>query len=150
MASADEKTALEVAHSIYDRWGRGNYSSAEWAHPRIEYVIADGPCPGRWIGLAGMAQECRDFLTAWEVHFIQPEQYVELDCERVLVLDRRSGRGKSSGVELGEVQSKGAALLHVRDGKVTRLVVYWGRERALADLGLASGQEAANASSVGA
>jgi ketosteroid isomerase-like protein len=136
-----ERTNVEVARWMYDGWGRGDYSSAEWAHPEIEYVIADGPCPGRWIGLAGMAEECRDFLSAWEEHFIVAEEYLELDSERVLVLDRRSGRGKSSGVELAEMRSKGAALIHVRDGKVTRLAVYWVREHVLTDLGLLSGDE---------
>jgi hypothetical protein len=35
------------------------------------------------------------------------------------------------------MQSKGANLFHVRGGKVARLVLYWDRERALVDLGLA-------------
>ena len=34
------------------------------------------------------------------------------------------------------MQAEGATLFHIRDGKVTRLVVYCDRERALADLGL--------------
>jgi ketosteroid isomerase-like protein len=32
--------------------------------------------------------------------------------------------------------ANGAALFHIRGGKVTRLVLYWDRERAFAGLGL--------------
>jgi ketosteroid isomerase-like protein len=129
---------LELVRSIYTTWERGDYSSADWAHPEIEFVFADGPTPGSWTGLAGMVEAIRDFLSAWEEFRQKAEEYRELDNERVLVLVRWSGRGKTSGVELEKMGSKGIALFHLLGGKVTRFVTYFDRERALADLGLPS------------
>ena len=134
MASAN----LDLVRSIFAAVERGDVSSAEWAHPEIEYVIADGPSPGTWTGLAGMAEGTRDYLGAWEDFRAEVDAYRELDDERVLVLIHYHGRGKASGVDLGEIGATSAQLYHVRDGKVTRWVSYWDRERAFADLGLAS------------
>jgi ketosteroid isomerase-like protein len=133
MASAN----LDLVRSIHEAWERGDYSSAEWAHPKIEFVIADGPTPGRWTGLTEMADGWRSFLSAWEEFRSELEEYRELDDERVLVLAHFSARGTTSGLEVGKIWTKGAALFHLHAGKVTRLVVYWDRERALADLDLA-------------
>jgi hypothetical protein len=52
------------------------------------------------------------------------------------VLVRFGGRGKTSGLELGQVGATEATLLQVRGGKGTRLALYFDRNRALADLGL--------------
>jgi ketosteroid isomerase-like protein len=122
--------------SIFADWERGDYGSTEWSHSEIEFVRVDGPSPGRWTGLAGMAAGTRDWINTWaEIRFVTDE-YRELEAERVLVLVHYSGRGRTSGLELGQLWTKGAGLSHVRDGKVTGLVIYWDRERALADLGL--------------
>jgi hypothetical protein len=98
--------------------------------------MADGPAPGRSTGVADAAELWRDFLNAWEGYRAEAEEYRELDDERVLVLIRRTGRGKRSGIELGEIASEGAVLYHFREGKVTSQAVYFERDRALADLGL--------------
>jgi ketosteroid isomerase-like protein len=127
---------LDLVRSIYADWERGDFRSAEWADPNIELVFADGPDPGNWRGLAGMSEGFRNVFTAWNDVTATAEEYRELDSERVLVLDRRSGRGKTSGLDLEEVQTKGATLWHVCEGKVTRLLINWDRDRALADLGL--------------
>jgi hypothetical protein len=83
MASAN----LELVRSIFVGWERGDYSSVDWVHPDIEFVIA--------------------------------------------------GRAKASGVDLALMEKRrGANLFHISDGKVTRLVLYWQAECALADLGL--------------
>jgi ketosteroid isomerase-like protein len=127
---------LELVRSLYPAWERGDYSSVDWAHPEIDFEIADGPTPGRWSGVAGMAEGFRDLLSAWEDWRAEPQEFRELDGERVLVLIRLSGRGKASGVEVGQVRAHGANLFHLRNGRVTRLAIYWDRERALAALGL--------------
>jgi ketosteroid isomerase-like protein len=125
---------LDLVRSIYADWERGDFSRSEWAHPEIEFMFADGPDPGRWVGLGVMAQRWREQLGPWEELTVAAEEYRELDDERVLVLYRAMGRGSRSGLE---VLTEGANVFHVRDGEVARLVLYWDRERAVAELGLA-------------
>jgi ketosteroid isomerase-like protein len=127
---------LDLVRSIYAEWERGDFSSSDWAHPGIEFVRADGPSPGSWTGMAGMTEGTRDWLNTWESAGVGVDEYRELDTERVLVLVSYTGRGKVSGVEIGQLESKGAQLFHIDGGKVTRFVHYLRRERALADLGL--------------
>ena len=134
---------LDVVRSIFAAWERGDFSSAEWAHPQIEFIFADGPHPGTWIGLAGMARANGDFLSAWDGWRIEADEYRALDDERVLVFTRMSGSGKTSGAELTRMRDRAANLFHLRSGRVTRLALYWDRDRALADLGLAPEADAA-------
>jgi ketosteroid isomerase-like protein len=126
---------LDLVRSILADWERGDFSRGDWADPDIGFVVAGGPSPGSWRG-AQRAGGFRDLMGAWEDYRIVVDEYHELDDHRVLVLTRRSGRGKASGLELERLGTKGAAIFHVRDGKVTRHVMYWDRDRALADLGL--------------
>jgi ketosteroid isomerase-like protein len=127
---------LDLVRSIYAAHERGDFSRADWADPEIEYVIVGGPEPGSWTGLVAMEQAWRAWLSAWEDYRVEAEEYRELDGERILVLSSYSGRGKRSGLAVGQMRAEAAMLFHVRDGKVPRFVGYWDRDRALADLGL--------------
>jgi ketosteroid isomerase-like protein len=60
----------------------------------------------------------------------------EIDDERVLIFGRSSGRGKASGAGDWRYGTEYRGVFHVRDGKVTKYVIYWDHTRALADLGL--------------
>ena len=127
---------LDLVRSIYADWDSGDFSHVEWAHPDIEYVSADGPVPFTSHGLGEMGAAWRDFVDAWSGFRTKAEGYRELDDERVLALHRFTALGRASGVQLGQTGSRGACLFHLRDGKVTRLLLYWDRSHALADLGL--------------
>jgi ketosteroid isomerase-like protein len=119
--------------SIYAEWERGDFRSIEWADPEIEFVVIGGPTQGQFHGIPEMARRMRDFLTTWEGYRIKAEHYCELDDERILVLTRDTGRGRTSGADT--VQNR-ANVLHLQGGRVTRITSYWDRDRALADLGL--------------
>ena len=129
---------LELVRSIYADWGRGDWSSASWAHPDIEYLMVDEPGSDVHRGLASMAGAWRSFLGAWEDYRIEPEEFRALEDGRVLVLIRAYGRGKTSGVELTDsTRGRGGAnVFLVRDGLVVRLEAYFDRANAFADLGL--------------
>ena len=91
---------------------------------------------GRWIGPESGRQAFEGFRSTWEGYRVVVDEFRELDDDRILVLARRTGRGKMSGLELAQMRTEWATLFHVRAGKVTRVVVYAERDHAFADLGL--------------
>jgi ketosteroid isomerase-like protein len=127
---------LDLVRSIYADWERGDFSTAEWADPEIEFVIADGTDPGVWTGIAGLAGTWREVLSVWDDLRMEVDDYRLLDDQRVLALPTWTGRARTSGLDLAEMPWTGASLFHLRDGKVVKLVLYWDRDRAFADLGL--------------
>ena len=126
----------DVVRATYDHWEGGDFGWTAWADPDIEFVLADGPTPGEWHGIPAMAAAWAELISSFEGLAVEAEEIRPLDHERVLVLTRNSGRGKASGVEIGRVTTHGANVFHLRDGAVRRLVLYWDRANAFADLGL--------------
>jgi ketosteroid isomerase-like protein len=125
---------LDLVRSIYGDWERGDFSRADWADAEVEFVSTGGLEDGSWKGLTAIGGAWRDILSAWNNMRVYAEEYREIDGERVFVLMHTHGRGEASGVEL---EQTAAHLFQVRDGKVIKLVQYWDRDRALAELGLA-------------
>ena len=46
---------VELVRSVYQPWERGDFSSTEWAHPEIEFVMHAGPASGSCVGQRGLA-----------------------------------------------------------------------------------------------
>src|ERR1700738_2474476 len=103
---------VDLVRPIYAAWERGEGTSAEWAHPDIEFVIADGPSPGSSTGLTRMEDGWRDFLGVWQNVRQDTDGYRELDQERILVLTRLAARGKTSGLNTGQASTRQAGVFH--------------------------------------
>src|ERR1700757_62083 len=103
---------LDLVRSIYANWERGDFFSRldEWFDPEIEFVIADGPDAGSWHGPNGLAEGGRVILRAWEDWRPTAEEYLKVEGDGVLVLARFSGTGKTSGMQVGQISSRGANL----------------------------------------
>jgi ketosteroid isomerase-like protein len=127
---------VDLVRSILAAHERGDYGSADWADPDVEFVMVGGPDPGVWKGRAAMAKAWGDALGAFADLHSGVEEVRELDDERVLTLGSLRGTGKASGIDVSEGWMNGAGLYHLRDGQVIRVVLYSDRDRALADLGL--------------
>jgi uncharacterized protein len=118
---------------VYAQWGRGNF------RPRFDVYADDIEWQWGWSdefpGLEGVSADpnlksarLREFLSQWEGWRCEAEDYVEAG-EFVVVLCRYRGRGKESGVE---VDTRGAHVWTMRNGKAIRLEVFSNRRRALA------------------
>jgi ketosteroid isomerase-like protein len=127
---------LDLVRSIYAHWERGDVSWIGWADSELEWVAMGGPEPARGKGLASFSAAWRDFLAAWADYRATADEFRVLDDERVLVLLTARARGKASGLEAHQGATEGATVFHFRDRKVSRLLIYWNREHALADVAL--------------
>jgi ketosteroid isomerase-like protein len=127
---------VDLVRSIFAAWEVGDFSSADWAHPDILFESI-GFDAMKTAGAAEMAERWREWMRVWEEYRTEADEYRELDGERVLVLMQHGGRGKASGLGIEGMKTPGANMFEIRDGKVVRLALYWNREDAFADLGLA-------------
>jgi ketosteroid isomerase-like protein len=130
---------VDLVRAILADWERGDFSSAAWADPDIEFMWADSPDNAGWKGLDGLSAAMGDFLNQWDEYRVEAIEFRTIDEERVLVLLRPRGQGKTSGLDLERTSALGANIFRVRDGKVTMLHAYFECTNALADLGLAPG-----------
>jgi hypothetical protein len=134
---------LELVRSIYSSWQRGEHRY--WADPEIQYITVGLSDSFARHGTQAV-ESFRGWLSAEIDWKATAHNYLELDSERVLVPYRFGPRGEALGPARGSARMEGATLFELREHRVTRIIQYFDRNRAFADLGLPHGGDAAESS----
>jgi uncharacterized protein len=125
---------VEALRPVYEEWARGNFRPSsdvygpdlEWGwseeFPDIHGVFRDPEPRTRSL----------EWLRQWEDWLVEAEEYIS-GGEFVVVLCRYRGRGKQSGAA---VDTTGAHVWTMREGKAVRLEVFSSRAKALEAAGL--------------
>jgi hypothetical protein len=126
---------VDALRPIYEEWGRGNFM------PRFDAYADDMEWgwSDEFPGLEGVSrdpevrsQRLRDWLSPWDDWRCEAEEFIP-SGDFVVVMTRYKGRGKGSKVA---VDTRGAHVWQLRDGKVIHLEIFSSRERALQAAGL--------------
>lgn len=128
---------VEAVRRISDAWARGDFSSAEWADPEIDFRTQFMASETHH-GIKAAAREWGGWLHTFEDFRSEALEFFDVG-DQVVTFNRFSGSGKSSGVPLSEIP--GAARFVLRDGKVVELELYTDRKQALRDAGIEPGEE---------
>ena len=131
MTAAD----VQVIAGMYERWSQGDFATPEYFDPQVEYARIGATVPGdagEWRGMDEMWRAAVAYLRGWEDVRNAPERIIDLG-DRILVLDRQTGRGRRSGLEMNHLVTQ---LFTLRDGKITHWHSYWDLDEAVSSAGI--------------
>jgi len=123
---------VEVVRGIFSDWARGDFSSVDWADPGIEFEIP-GPDSHVHRGVESMGRAWAEWLGAFDEFSVVAQAFHDAD-DKVVVEQIFRGKGRGSGIPIDEIP--GAAVLTLRNGKVTRFEGHTTLEAALASAGI--------------
>jgi ketosteroid isomerase-like protein len=122
---------VEIVRRAYEAFNRAGLDAhLEHFHPDSEYDItaAIGPYAGMYYGRTAIRNFLADYFESWEYVRMEPEDFIEVGKDHVVVPLRMHMRGKGSGVE---VDAQTTNVWTVRGGKAVRIAVYNDRAEAL-------------------
>ena len=83
---------VEVVRRIFRAWEQGDFSSAEWADPGIQFHLRAGPDEAVHHGVEAMGHAWREWLSAWEDFETEACEFIDLGMRSCPL--RVSGSGK--------------------------------------------------------
>jgi ketosteroid isomerase-like protein len=127
---------VKIVRRAYEAFNRAGLDALlEHFHPDLEYDVTAGigPYAGMYYGRAAVRNFLADYLESWEYMRMEPEDFIEVGEDQVVVPLRLHMRGKGSGVE---VEAQTTNVWTMRDGQAVRMAVYNDKAEALAAAGL--------------
>jgi ketosteroid isomerase-like protein len=99
----------------------------------MDWSNSIGPLKGIYRGREGLLKLWRSFLDAWDAIHWDPEEIIEVDDTRVVVVNHVRMPGRGSGVD---VHATGVQLWTIEAGKPQRIKLYQSKAEALEAAGL--------------
>src|SRR5262245_52292639 len=94
----------------------------------MDWSNSIGPVKGVYRGREEVLELWSAFTDPWEEFSWEPQEIIELDHTRVLLVNRFRARGKGSGIE---VDATGVQLWTIEDGRGRRVKLFQTKEEAL-------------------
>jgi ketosteroid isomerase-like protein len=110
-------------------------SIAAFWHPEISWRAIEGALDdvGEMQGIESARLYVQDWLGTFDNFSVVPEELLDVDDDRVIAIQRASGRAKLSGIE---TQLRYAVVYTLRGGRIVRCREYADRKEALKAAGL--------------
>jgi ketosteroid isomerase-like protein len=127
---------VEIVRDSLKAFGDGGLDvAAEFWHPDINWRAIEGALDdaGEIHGKEAMRGYAQDWLDTFEDITFTPEELLDVGDDRVIAVQRLTGRARLSGIESG---LRYAVVYTLRDGKIVRGREYGDRQEALKAVGL--------------
>jgi ketosteroid isomerase-like protein len=127
---------IELVRRTIDLWNATEIDQAleELADDfEMDWSNSIGPLKGIYRGRQGVLKLWMSFLDAWDAVQWDPEEIIEVDDARVVVVNHVRMRGRGSGVD---VDATGVQLWTIKAGKAQRVKLYQSKADALVAAGL--------------
>ena len=127
---------VQIVREFFARLVKGD-PAPELCDPAIEIRNwSDSPVPGPYYGHDGLRKWFRavnDPDVGLEIQMFELEDVIEVDNERVVTIQRATGRGRASGLKIDQ---RWGSIISVRDGKISSAFGYPTPEQAFEAAGL--------------
>ena len=127
---------VEVVREIYEDMNRRNWANVLAAmHEDVVLVVHEsvGPDAGTFHGREAASQWFGNWFLAFDKDYRFEVEEARSVGDRVFVVARHHGHGRSSGADVEQVN---AQVLRLRHGKVAQMGLYGSRTEALKAVGL--------------